>query len=53
MLLHFVHYFLSHVREIFTYYLFKYVLGSFLSPFYLWDPYNVNVNMFNVVLEVP
>ena len=26
--------------------------GSFLSVFSLWDPYNVNVGVFNVVPEV-
>ena len=35
--------FLSHVRDIFSYYLFKYFLRSFLSLFSFWDPYNVNV----------
>ena len=44
-----VDYFLSHVREGFSYYLFKYVLRSF-SVFSFWDPYNVHV--FNVVPEV-
>ena len=36
-------YFLSHVKEVFDYNLFKYFLGSFLSLFSFWDPYNVNV----------
>ena len=45
-------YFFSHVREVFDYNLFKYFLGSFLSLFSFWDPYNVNVGAFNVVLEV-
>ena len=45
-------YFLSHVREVFDYNLFKYFLGSFLSLFSFWDPYNVNVVEFNVVPEV-
>ena len=45
-------YFLSHVREVFHYNLFKYFLGSFISLFSFWDPSNVNVVVFNVVLEV-
>ena len=45
-------YFFSHVREVFDYNLFKYFLGSFLSLFSFWDPYNVNVGVFNVVPEV-
>ena len=45
-------YFLSHVREVFDYNLFKYFVGSFLSLFSFWDPYNVNVVMFNIVPEV-
>ena len=44
-------YFLSHVREVFDYNLFKYFLGSFLSLFSFWDPYNANV-AFNIVPEV-
>ena len=46
-------YFTSHVREFFSYYLFKYFLRSFLSLFCFWDPYNENVGVFDVVLEVP
>ena len=42
-------YFLSRVREVFRYYLFKYFLRSFLSLFSFWDPYNVNVSVFNVI----
>ena len=45
--------FLFHVREFFSYYLFKYFLRSFLSLFCFWDPYNENVGVFDVVLEVP
>ena len=45
-------YFLSHVREVFDYNLFNYFLGSFLSLFSFWDPYNANVVAFNVVPEV-
>jgi len=31
-------YFLFHVRELFSYYLFKYFLRSFFSLFSFWDP---------------
>ena len=44
--------FLSHVREVFSYYLFEYFLRPFLSLFSFWNPYNVNVGVFNVVPEV-
>ena len=40
--------FLSHVRKVLIYYLFKY----FLSLFFLWDPHNVNVCEFDVVPEI-
>ena len=43
-----VDYFLSHVREFFSYLLFKYFLRFFLSLFSFWDPYGA----FNVVPEV-
>ena len=45
-----VDYFFSHVREVFSYYLFIYFLGSFLFLFFS-DPYRVNADMFNVVPE--
>ena len=45
-------YFLSNVREVFDYNLFRYFLCSFLSLFSFWDPYNANVVAFNVVPEV-
>ena len=45
-------YFLSHVREVFNYNLFKYFLGYFLSLFSFWAPYNAHVVEFNVVPEV-
>ena len=35
--------FLSHVREVFSYYLFKCFLRSFLSLFSFQDPYDANV----------
>ena len=41
--------FLSHVREVFRYYLFRYFLRSFLSLFSFWEPYNANVGAFNVI----
>ena len=44
-------YFLSHIREVFNYNLFKYFFRPFLFLFF-WDPYNLNVGAFNVVLEV-
>ena len=47
-----VDYLFSHVREVFIYYLFKYFPESFLSIFSFWDPYNTNVGVFKVVLEV-
>ena len=47
-----LNYFLSHIREVFNYNLFKYFLSSFLFLFFFWDPYNSNVGVFNVVTEV-
>ena len=44
--------FLSCVSEVFGHYLFKYFLRPFLSLFSFWDPYSVNVGVFNVVLDV-
>ena len=44
--------FLSHVREVFNYNLFKYFLKPFLFLLFFWDPYNSNVGLFNVVPEV-
>ena len=45
-------YFLSQVREVFDYNLFKYFLRPFLFLFFFWDPYNENAGAFNVVPEV-
>ena len=45
-------YFLSHIRNVFDCYLFKYFLPSFPSLLLFWDPYNSNVGLFNVVPEV-
>ena len=44
-------YFLPHFREIFNYYL-KYFLMTFLFVFFFWDPHDLNVGAFNIVLEV-
>ena len=44
--------FLSQVREIFTYYVFKYVLRPLPSLYSLWDHCKVNINMFDVVPEI-
>ena len=44
-----INYFLSHIREVFKYNLFKYFLSSFLFLFFFWDRYNWNVGAFNVV----
>ena len=44
--------FLSHIREVFNYYLFKYFLSPFLFYFFFWDPYSSYVGAFNVVPEV-
>ena len=44
--------FLSQVREVFSYYVFRYVLSTFLSLFSFWDLYNVNVSMLDVFPEV-
>ena len=42
----------SQVREVFIYYVSKYVLCPFLSLFSFWYPYNVNVSMLDDVSEV-
>ena len=47
-----IEYFLSHIREVFNYNLFKYFLSPFLFLFFFWDPYNSNIGVFNVVPEV-
>ena len=56
-----IDYFLSHIREVFNYNLFKYFLSPFLFLFFssflslflflFWDPYNLNVGAFNIVPE--
>ena len=47
-----VDYFFFHVWEVFSYYLFKCFLRSFLSLLSFWGPYNANVGAFNVFPEV-
>ena len=47
-----IDYFLSRIREVFKYNLFKYFLIPFLFLFFFWDPYNSNVGAFNVLPEV-
>ena len=47
-----IDYFLSHIREVFNYNLFKYFLSPLLFLFFFWDPYNLNVGSFNVAPEV-
>ena len=45
-------YFFSHVGEVFTYDLFNNVLSAFLFSFFLWDPYNLSVGVFNIAPKV-
>ena len=45
-------YFLPHFREVFNYYLLKDFLMVFLFVFFFWDSYDLNVGVFNIVLEV-
>ena len=47
-----IDYFLSHLREVFNYNLFKYFLRPFLILFFFWDPYYLHVGAFNVVSDV-
>ena len=47
-----INYFLSLNREVFNYNLFKYFLSPFLFLFFFWDPYTLNIGVFNVVLVV-
>ena len=44
--------FLSQVREVVSYHVFKYVLFPFLSLFSSWDSYNANVSTLAAVPEV-
>ena len=43
--------FLPHFREVFNYYLLKDFLMIFLSVFFFWDAYDLNVRAFNIVPE--
>ena len=47
-----IDYFLSRIREVFNYNLFKYFLSPFLFLFFFCDPYNSSVGAFNVVSEI-
>ena len=40
-----IDYFLSHIREVFNYNLFKYFLRPFLCLSFFWELYNLNVGM--------
>ena len=44
--------FLSHVGEVFNYNFFKNFLSAVVFWFFLWDPYNSNVDAFNIVPNV-
>ena len=39
------------IREVFSYYLLKYFLMTFVFVFFLWDSYDSNVEVFNIVPE--
>lgn len=47
--------FLLHIRKVFSYYLFKYLLRPFLSLSSFWDLYKANVGAFDIVsgLKLP
>ena len=45
--------FLLQVQEVFSHNFIKYIFDTFLSLFSFWSPYNANVSMLDVVLEVP
>ena len=51
-LLDLIDYFLFHAGEIFNNNLFKNFLTPFLFLFFFWDPYNSNVDAFDIVPEV-
>ena len=51
-LLDLIDYFLFHVGEIFNYNLFKNFRIPFLFLVFSWDPYNLNVGVFDIVPEV-
>ena len=48
----FVHLGLFHIGKIFNYNLFKKFLILFLLLFFFWDPYNLNVGVFDTLPEV-
>ena len=52
-LLALIDYFLFHVGEIFNYNLFKSFLISFLFPFFFWDPFYLNLGVFDIDPKVP
>ena len=43
--------FLSHVREVFDYYLLEYFFCPLISLFSCWHPYNMDIGAFNIVPE--
>ena len=45
-------YILPQVREVSSCCVFKYVLCSLSLSLFFWDPYNLNVNMLDVVSQV-
>ena len=45
-------YFLPHFREVFNYYLLRYILIPFLFVFFFWVIYDSNVWVFNIAPEV-
>jgi len=47
-----IDYFLSHVGEIFNYNFFKNFLSAFLFFFFLWEPYNSNIDTVHIVPKV-
>ena len=47
-----IDYFLSHVGEVFNYNFFKNFINAFLFFSFLWDPYNSNIDTFNIVPKV-
>ena len=44
-----INFFISHIKEVFNYNLFKYFLSPFLFLLIFWDPHNSNVAAFNIV----
>ena len=52
MLLGLIDYFLPQVGEVFNYNYFKNFLSVFVFFFFLWDPYNSNFGVLNIVPKV-